>query len=47
MDFFRKSFDFSLEAAAGFGFEPRVGLDQGMRATADWYVEQGLVSRGA
>ena len=47
MDFFRKSFQFSLEVAAGFGFKPRVGLDQGMRATADWCVEQGLVSRGA
>jgi nucleoside-diphosphate-sugar epimerase len=46
MDFFRKSFEFSLEEAAGLGFKPRVGLDEGMRATARWYVERGLVTRG-
>jgi nucleoside-diphosphate-sugar epimerase len=44
MDFFRKSFEFSLEEAASFGYKPRVGLDPGMRATAAWYVERGLVS---
>ncbi|MCZ6782094.1 MAG: hypothetical protein O7G30_02190, partial [Proteobacteria bacterium] len=44
MDFFRKSFEFSLDETACFGFEPRVGLDAGMKATARWSVEQGLVS---
>ncbi len=46
MDFFRKSFEFSLEGAAAFGYKPRVGLDAGLRATAAWYVERGLVSAG-
>ena len=46
MDFFRKSFEFSLQEAAALGFKPRVGLDEGMRATAQWYLERGLVTRG-
>jgi nucleoside-diphosphate-sugar epimerase len=25
------------------GFEPKVGLDEGMRRTVRWYREQGLV----
>ncbi len=45
MDFFRKSFEFSLEAARRFGYAPRVELDAGMRSTADWYVERGLIAR--
>ena len=32
--------------AASPGYRPTVGLEAGMAATADWYVEQGLVSRG-
>ena len=43
MDFFRKSFEFSLRDAAAIGFKPRVGLDEGMRGTAAWYVERGMV----
>ena len=43
MDFFRKSFAFSLDEAAAFGFKPRVGLDEGMQQTARWYAEQGLI----
>lgn len=44
MDFFRKSFAFSLEEASALGYKPRVGLADGTRATARWYVEHGLVS---
>jgi nucleoside-diphosphate-sugar epimerase len=44
MDFFRKSFAFSLEEASALGYKPRVGLADGMKATARWYVERGLVS---
>jgi nucleoside-diphosphate-sugar epimerase len=44
MDFFRKSFAFSLEEAGALGYDPRVDLDEGMRATARWYRERGLVS---
>ena len=46
MDFFRKSFSFSLADAAALGYKPAVGLDEGMAAAARWYVEQGLVSAG-
>jgi nucleoside-diphosphate-sugar epimerase len=46
LDFFRKSFAFSLEEALALGYKPEVGLDGGMRATARWYVDQGLVSPG-
>lgn len=46
MDFFRKSFSFSLEEASALGYRPRVGLDEGMRATASWYLDRGLVSAG-
>jgi nucleoside-diphosphate-sugar epimerase len=44
MDFFRRSFSFSIEQAAALGFKPRVGLDDGMRATARWYTERGLLT---
>jgi nucleoside-diphosphate-sugar epimerase len=46
LDFFRKSFAFSLEEATALGYEPRVGLDEGMQATARWYLDRGLVSLG-
>jgi nucleoside-diphosphate-sugar epimerase len=43
MDFFRKSFRFSVEDARRLGYEPRTGLEEGMRATAQWYLERGLL----
>jgi nucleoside-diphosphate-sugar epimerase len=46
MDFFRKSFSFSLEEASTLGYRPQVELDEGMRATARWYLDHGLVSGG-
>jgi nucleoside-diphosphate-sugar epimerase len=46
LDFFRKSFAFSLEEARAFGFEPSVGLDEGMHATFRWYRDRGLLSLG-
>lgn len=45
MDFFRKSFEFSLEESRAFGYAPRVELAAGIQATADWYALQGLVKR--
>jgi len=45
MDFFRKSFGFSLEEARRLGYQPRIGLEEGMRATARWYLERGLLER--
>ena len=47
LDFFRKSFAFSLEEATAVGYKPRVGLDEGMQATARWYLNRGLVSLGS
>jgi nucleoside-diphosphate-sugar epimerase len=44
MDFFRRSFAFTLEEAKELGYQPRVGLDEGMQETAQWYLERGLVS---
>jgi nucleoside-diphosphate-sugar epimerase len=46
LDFFRKSFAFSLGEARELGFKPRVSLEDGMRATARWYRERGLISQG-
>lgn len=44
MDFFRKSFAFSGEEARSLlGWKPEVELDEGMRATARWYRDQGLL----
>jgi nucleoside-diphosphate-sugar epimerase len=38
MDFFRKDFTFSSQkAAATLGFQPAVGLEEGVKRTADWY----------
>lgn len=44
MDFFRKSFSFSLQEASTLGYTPKVGLEEGMRATGRWYADRGLVS---
>jgi nucleoside-diphosphate-sugar epimerase len=43
MDFFRKSFSFSQGDASAIGYKPRVGLDEGMNATARWYADHGLL----
>jgi nucleoside-diphosphate-sugar epimerase len=44
MDFFRRSFHFSLEEASELGYHPQFGLDDGLQATASWYRERGLIS---
>lgn len=46
MDFFRKSFRFGLEEAGRLGYQPRTELEEGMRATARWYLERGLIASG-
>lgn len=43
MDFFRKSFRFRFPEASRLGYRPRTGLDEGMRATARWYLERGMI----
>jgi nucleoside-diphosphate-sugar epimerase len=44
VEFFHKSRAFSIEKARRLlGYEPRVGLTEGLQATADWYRAQGLI----
>jgi nucleoside-diphosphate-sugar epimerase len=44
VDFFRKTRAFSIEKARDvLGFSPRTELDAGLRQTATWYEEQGLL----
>ncbi|MCX6353896.1 MAG: NAD-dependent epimerase/dehydratase family protein [Candidatus Aureabacteria bacterium] len=44
VDFFRKdrAFDIS-KARRELGFDPKVGVREGLKRTADWYSEQGLL----
>ena len=44
VDFFTKSRAFSIDKARRLlGFEPKVGLEAGIRATAEWYRAQGYL----
>ena len=44
VDFFRKTRAFSIEKArTALGFNPKIELDEGLRKTATWYKEQGLL----
>jgi nucleoside-diphosphate-sugar epimerase len=44
VDFFRKTRAFSIEKAQRvLEFSPQVGLEEGLRRTADWYREKGLL----
>lgn len=46
--FFRNNRAFSIEKARRvLGFEPKVGLEEGMRRTVDWYRTKGLLSQEA
>jgi nucleoside-diphosphate-sugar epimerase len=44
VDFYTKSRAFDTTRARNeLGYVPRVGLDEGLKITADWYREQGLL----
>jgi nucleoside-diphosphate-sugar epimerase len=44
MDFFRKSFAFSIdEARELLGYNPKLGFEEGAIETARWYLTQGLL----
>jgi nucleoside-diphosphate-sugar epimerase len=44
VDFFRKSRAFDISRArAELGYEPRVGVREGIRRTLEWYREQGWI----
>lgn len=44
MDFFKKSFSFSMEKAKSIlNFNPKVNFKEGAKSTADWYISKGLL----
>ena len=46
--FFKNNRAFSIDKARRIlGYEPRVGLEEGMRRTVDWYREEGLLPPGS
>lgn len=47
-DWYRQVRAFSIEKARReLGYEPRVGLDEGLRKTAEWYWQEGYLENGA
>jgi nucleoside-diphosphate-sugar epimerase len=44
VDFFTKSRDFRIDRARGLGFEPCVGVREGIERTAAWYRAEGLLN---
>ena len=44
IDWFRQNRAFSIDKARGqLGYEPKVGLDEGLARTAAWYLEEGYL----
>jgi nucleoside-diphosphate-sugar epimerase len=44
VEFFKKDRAFSIEKAKKLlGYSPRIGLDQGLRRTAEWYKRMGMI----
>ncbi|HYH47186.1 MAG TPA: NAD-dependent epimerase/dehydratase family protein, partial [Thermoanaerobaculia bacterium] len=47
VDWYRQNRAFRIDKARrDLGYEPRVGLDEGLRRTAEWYLQEGLLTRG-
>ena len=47
VDFFRKSRSFDIaRAREEIGYEPEVGLEEGLRRTLAWYCSEGLIDPG-
>jgi nucleoside-diphosphate-sugar epimerase len=45
VDWYRQNRAFRIEKARrDLGYEPRVGLDEGLRRTAEWYLREGLLA---
>lgn len=48
MDFFRKSFAFSIDCASeALGFRPQISFNEGVAKTAQWYREMGYLSNNS
>lgn len=44
VDWYRQNRAFRIDKARNeLGYEPRVGLDEGLRHTAEWYIEEGYL----
>jgi len=44
VDWYRQNRAFKIEAAKrDLGYQPRVGLDAGLKLTADWYIQEGYL----
>ena len=44
VDWYRQNRAFKIEKAKrDLGYQPRVGIDEGLRRTADWYRQEGLL----
>ncbi|MGD9579270.1 MAG: NAD-dependent epimerase/dehydratase family protein, partial [Syntrophorhabdus sp.] len=44
VDFFRKDRAFKIDKAKKvLGYQPRIGLKEGLKKTAEWYVQQGYL----
>ena len=44
VDWYRQNRAFSIESAKrDLGYAPRVGIDEGLRKTAEWYREEGYI----
>ena len=45
-DWYRKTRQFDISRAKReLGFHPEIGLDEGLRRTAEWYWDEGLLPR--
>jgi nucleoside-diphosphate-sugar epimerase len=48
VDWYRQTRAFRIDKATrDLGYQPKVGLDEGLRRAADWYRSEGLVAAGA
>jgi nucleoside-diphosphate-sugar epimerase len=48
VDWFRQNRAFNIEKSKReLGYQPKVGLDEGLARTAEWYRQQGYISAGA
>ena len=48
VDWYRQNRAFKIDKAkTELGYEPKVGIDEGLTRTAEWYVEEGLIQASA
>jgi nucleoside-diphosphate-sugar epimerase len=48
VDWFRQNRAFSIEKAKSeLGYQPKIGLEEGLARTAEWYRQQGYIPAGS